>query len=109
MESRDQNEEGPQEKMKYLEKIPLYFSLAGSVIYLAGFVVITGYLGRYCIFDVKLLDARYFVAGSITSIYVLIFYYFVWRKISFQFERLERLYLGSPNTLVVAAVLTCRL
>lgn len=67
---------------KNFEKAPALLAGASTVLYVLGFLVVTGFLASRGIQDHPLLSARYVMAGGLLLACSLIYYFFVWRKIA---------------------------
>lgn len=64
-----------------IERLPVLAAGASSALYVLGFVVVTSYLASKGIYDQSLLSTKYVLAGALTVVVMLTYYFFVWRKI----------------------------
>ena len=66
---------------KAFEKAPTLLAAVSSVLYVFGFLVVTGFLGSKGVHDHPLLSSRYIMAGGLTAVCSLMYYFFVWRRV----------------------------
>lgn len=72
----------PESTWKTLEKAPALLAAVSTSLYAVGFLVVTGFLGSKGIHDHPFISARYIMAGGLTAVCSLMYYFFVWRKMA---------------------------
>lgn len=65
----------------FFERFPVVIAATSTTLYVLGFVVVTSYLASKGIYDQSLLNTKYLLAGALTAVVMLAYYFFVWRKV----------------------------
>lgn len=84
LSAEEKQQEGKKEKIvvgNLFERLPVLAASASTALYVLGFIVVTSYLATNGIYDQSLLSTKYILAGALTAVVMLTYYFFVWRKV----------------------------